>query len=91
MPRPININHLMESRDPASLLLKEGIFSHLFAGIVGFLLGKSTDVKVTGTEKNVANFRQALMNMRKEIDKLHAQGKGLSSLAKRYNVKIIEK
>ncbi len=93
MSRVINIDPLYECKtiEEAHAKLNEGIFSTLIAGIVGYIIGKKTGIKIAGREDNIKRFRQALKNINKSIDNDVLGRDKLKKMASKYRVKIIEK
>lgn len=90
MSKTININPLFETpKKPIQERLDEGIFATLIAGIAGFLLGKRSGIKIAGTKHNVEKFNSALTKLKKTV--APADPDFASKMAKKYNVKIIEK
>lgn len=90
MSRIVDINPLFETpKKPIKERLDEGIFATLIAGIAGYLLGKRTGIKIAGTKANVEKFNKALNNLKKTV--APADPDFAAKIAKKYNVKIIEK
>ena len=88
----INIDALYEQKNAQILhrMLTEGVFSHLIAGVIGFLLGKRTGMVIQGKEDNIKRFNDALDRIKKDLDNeiLNMSPEEVKRLAKKYNVSL---
>jgi len=87
----ININPLFESKNPRKKL-DESIFSHLITGIVAFLFGKKSGIKVQGDKQNIEKFNSALKKIKHDMDHkvLGADADKIRQMAKNYKVQIVK-
>jgi hypothetical protein len=69
--RIINIDPLFECRTQREFnhRMDEGLFSHLLTGVIGFLIGKHTGIKIAGRRDNVERFKKAMTNMKMSMQR----------------------
>lgn len=98
MKKVVNIDRLFEARSPEELkgFLREGLFTHLLTGIVGYILGKETGIKIAGTQRNVDAFERALANIKQDMrDKVwsnvNIEEPEIKKLMRKYDIKITKK
>ena len=96
MTKAINIDPLFEAKTPQEFKkkLNDSIFGNLLVGVIGYILGKRTGMKITGRRENVKAFEDAIDNAKKNIKKGvwgDMPEEEVNKLIKKYDVKIQKK